>query len=233
MRWPVGLPTCPITARSGRSRQTQGPQLRHGQNRPQREHKPSAPGAGNHTAALGTGATAALGATASGSARGTGAGSDHQCSKVRPSVACTARSASMRSQLEVLAQGPRQRSATEPSDHSTPSASVPVPRSPDASACRTSRKSRACRRIVFMPTRIAHLRPAPPGVSSGLPEQPTPPPNSPHQTAAHTPQQPTRLPAQHHQFCRRGLVAFTPRTATTRRTSERAGGPAARTGAIL
>jgi transcriptional regulator with XRE-family HTH domain len=53
------------------------------------------------------------------------------------------------SQVDVLGQRPRQRTATVPSDHSTPSARVPVPRTPDASVWRTNRKSRGCRCIVF------------------------------------------------------------------------------------
>ena len=69
------------------------------------------------------------------------------------------------SQTDVAGQRPRQRSVTAPSDHSTPSASVPVPRTPDTSVCRTSWKSRGFCCVVFCrftleesPTRAAPTR---------------------------------------------------------------------------
>jgi hypothetical protein len=124
------------------------PQLRQGHSWPHREHRPSGPGAGSHTASMcsscpGTSCSAVDVLVMTGSV----VGSQWTC--VRPPAPWTASKDSMQSQVEVLGQRPRDLSATAPSDHSTPSASAPVPRTPSGPVWRTNRKSRACRCIVF------------------------------------------------------------------------------------
>jgi hypothetical protein len=127
-----------------------GPQLKHGHSCPQREHSPSDPGAGSHTLFICSSSPTAATPRGVEEVLMTGGGVlENQWTWVRPLVPWTASKDSMQSQVEVLGQRPRHLSATAPSDHSTPSAIVPVPRTPAVSVWRTNRKSRACRCIVF------------------------------------------------------------------------------------
>ncbi len=197
-----------------------GPQLRHGHSRPHREHRPSVPGAGSHTVSMCSSCPGTSCCAVDVAMTGSGVvGSQWTC--VRPPAPWTASKESMQSQVEVLAQRPRHLSATAPSAHSTPSASVPVPRTPAVPVWRTNRKSRACRCIVFTsaesPSARTHNR-------CGL-------------WAVRTAHRPHALYLQASEllgrFCRWGLVASLARTATTGVISEWVRRPVVRTGRML